>query len=467
MPNLLSSTGLQTATKSELVTKFTNAMKAIYGNDIILDQDSPDGQMMMIFIQATLDNLDLLREIYNSLDPDKAFGVTLDSRVAFNGIQRQPGTYSRTNITIVTSQALNLYGKDQSVEPVYTASDNAGNEWELLVSQNVPAGGTYVYAFQSKVDGAVLTTPNTITIPVTIVLGVTSVNNPTPQSVIGVNEETDMELRIRRQRSVSIASQGYMSSLIAALENVEGVTDVFVYENNTSSTDVDGVPGHSIWVIVSGNYDDALVADAIYKKRNAGCGMFGAKSYTIQQLDGSPFIANWDDVTPDDLFIKFTLTSLDSSTPVDYERIIAELPTLFVPKVYGTVNVNTLATVIQSIDENALVTNAGFCETLGGTYAPTLTPSAKNIRYAITDDKIIMLPILVKPSSSIVAVSSTTDFSAYGGYGAYTFSLQVNNSGATINATTGVYNAGSTPGVDTVRVTDSNGNYTDVLMTVV
>ena len=133
-----------------------------------------------------------------------------------------------TNVTVTVSQALNLYGLDQTAQPVYTVADNAGNQWQLQTTQHLSTPGTYVFSFQAANPGAVLTTINTITVPVTIVLGVTSINNPTTYTTLGINEETDAALKIRRQKSVSLASQGYLAGLLAALENINGVTSAFV-----------------------------------------------------------------------------------------------------------------------------------------------------------------------------------------------------------------------------------------------
>ena len=191
MPNSITATGLTTATETELVANFTAAMQQIYGSDINLASSTPDGQMMNIFIQAVLDLQDLLTTIYNMFDPDQAIGVILDQRCAINGIQRQAGTYTITNLTVVTNQSVNLYGLDQSVETVFTYADNAGNQWQLQTTQLGVTAGTNIYAFQAASPGAVLTVPNTITVPVTIVLGVVSVNNPTTYTTLGINEETD------------------------------------------------------------------------------------------------------------------------------------------------------------------------------------------------------------------------------------------------------------------------------------
>jgi len=360
MPNILDENGLTTKTEAELLSYFTQKYQEIYGTDINLESNTPDGQMMRIFIQTILDIQDLLTQVYNSFDPDTAIGTVLDQRVAINGIQRQGGTYTITNITIVNTTSINLYGLDQEDEDVYTVADNEGNRWFLMETQLGITAGSHVYAFRAEFPGQVFTIPNTITVQDTIVLGVSSVNNPTTYTTLGENEETDAALRLRRQRSVSLASQGYLPGLLAALENIPGVTSAFVYENNTDSTDINGVPSHSIWVIVAGSGADEDIAEAIYKKRNGGCGMYGSVTYNIVQIDGTPFTVRWDIVQSRTLFIKFTATSIDGVIPPAVGPIRTGLDEDFLPGVNDSVNINELSTLVQDIDPNTLVTNAGF-----------------------------------------------------------------------------------------------------------
>ncbi len=467
MPNILGPEGLQTMSMQELVDYFTSQYQQIYGPDINLASDSPDGQMMMIFIQSILDLEDLITQVYNQFDPDNAIGKVLDQRVAINGIQRQAGTHTVTNITVVTSQALNLYGTDQNAQEIYTIQDNAGNKWNLIETTVIPSSGTYILAFQAEIPGAVLSVPNTITTPVTVVLGVTSVNNPTTYTTLGLNEESDYDLKIRRQRSVALSSQGYLQGLIAALENIPGMVSVFVYENDTGSTDGDGIPSHSIWVIVSGTASAAAIANAIYTKRNAGCGMKGDETFTIVQADGTNFVIRWDNVEAESLFIKFNATSLDGVNPPNVAAIREGLVTNFVPGVAEQVNINDLATQVQNIDNNTLVTSSGFSTTLGGSYTNTLTPSAKNKQFAVTEANIIILPILILPDEPTVESEDTAQFTAYGGYGTYTWTVQTDSSGGASIDSDGLYTAGSGTGVDVIRATDGDGNFTNMNVTVV
>lgn len=463
MPNVLDANGLQLATQAELITYFSNAYRSIYGNDINLDTNSPDGQMMMIYIQALLDVEDLLMQIYNGMDPDNAVGNVLDQRCSINGIQRQAGTHTVTNVTLVTTQSVTLFGLDQVVNDPYVVADNQGNHWVLLVTVVLSMPGTYVLAFEAENPGAVLSVPNTITVPFTVILGVQSINNPTTFTTLGLNEESDFDFKIRRQKSVSLSSQGYLAGLLAALKNLSGVTAAFVYENVTGSTDADGIPGHSIWVIVSGTATPTAIANAIYTKRNAGAGMKGSQTFNVAQADGSVFVVRWDDVTPESLFIKFTATSLDGVNPPNIAAILATLPTTFAPGVFQQVNINELSTLVQAIDANTLVTSAGFSTSSGGSYTSTLTPSSKDKQFAISTADIIVLPIILNPVTNTVVHGGTIQFSELGGFGTPTYSIHTNNSGGSINSSTGLYTAGGThPVTDVVRVTDALSNTTDV-----
>lgn len=315
MPNQITAAGLETKTTDEIVTGLDASFRTIYGADINLASNTPDGQIIGIFAQEVSDVLDLVTQVYAMFDPDQAIGVTLDFRCAINGIKRKPATFSTTDISIVTTSSCNLIGLDGKPAPdgtEFIVQDNGGTKWILLNSYSISGATTTILVFQAVDAGAILTAANTITIPVSVVLGVASVNNPAAQLTTGQNEEQDGALRLRRQKSVALSSSGFYDALLAALLNIPDVTSAAIYENTTGSTDGDGIPGHSIWVIVAGG-TDADIAQAIYAKRNAGCGMYGSISYTITRLNGAPFVISWDVVSSEELYMKFKLDALSGN----------------------------------------------------------------------------------------------------------------------------------------------------------
>jgi len=75
--------------------------------------------------------------------------------------------------------------------------------------------------------------------------------------------------------------------------------------------------------------------------------------------------------------------------------------------------------------------------------------------------------LVISPATIILNVGGAQTFSASGGTSSYTYSIVTNNSGGSINPSTGAYVAGTRGGVtDTVQVTDSSGNTSTATVTV-
>lgn len=314
--------GLQVATSAELLELLVVAFQYIYGTDANLDQSSPDGQCLNIFAQGGTDIRELLMQIYNSFDPDNCSGRVLDSRCAINNIFRKGGTFTTVPIDVTVDRTVTLEGLDENYNDPnatgYTIQDGAGNQFILVSTQTLQSGTTRIL-FRAKEIGAVQTTLNTITTPVTVVLGVVSVNNPV-DATEGVNEETDYQLKIRRRQSVSIGSSGYLNGLLATVLQLDGVTDAALYENFTGETDANGTPAHCMWLVVEGGSDDEI-ADAIYRKKSYGCNMRGDITYTITTVSHQQFIARWDEPTIQNLYIKFNIVPTSSTVQFDLDAI--------------------------------------------------------------------------------------------------------------------------------------------------
>jgi len=322
MSDVFNDDGLQVATRTELLEALKQAFQSIYGADVNLDQSSPDGQLLNIFAQGGADVRELLVQLYNSFDPDNCSGKVLDSRCAINNIFRKGGTFTTVAIDITTNRTVTLQGLDDKYNDVnatgYTIQDRAGNQFILISTQTLQAGTTRVL-FRSKEIGAIQTTLNTITIPVTIVLGVVSVNNPV-DATEGENEESDYDLKVRRRQSVSIGSSGYLNGLLATVLQLDGVTDAALYENYTGEVDVNGTPAHCMWLVVEGG-SDSEIADAIYRKKSYGCNMRGNITYTITTVSAQQFIAKWDEPTEQELYIKFNIVPQNPSVQFDKNAI--------------------------------------------------------------------------------------------------------------------------------------------------
>lgn len=313
MPDTFDSTGLIVKTLTEIREELEDDYKEIYGDDINLDQNSPDGQVVNIQAQEGVDLREVLAAINEGFDPDQAEGRVLDQRVALNNITRNGGTFTLVPVEITVDKALNLVGLDgesdelnPAISNLYTVKDDAGNEFFLLTSQTIVGAGTDSYSFRAKDIGDVQIQVNTITTPVTIISGVTDINNTAGASSQGVDEESDADLKVRRRSSTAISAVGYLDGIEAAIKDLDNVTTGIVLENNTDATDGDGIPPHSIWAIVEGG-DNTEIGTVIYAKKSSGSGMKGDVEVDITRPNGTIFVSKFDRPIDADLYIRFNI----------------------------------------------------------------------------------------------------------------------------------------------------------------
>ena len=389
--NYIDATGLHLQSLTDIITELETGFKTIYGSSINLNANSPDGQMINLFGQAKIDILDLVSQVYGSFSPTSAIGVVLDQRCAINGVIRAGATHTITNIVVKTDRVLSLVGLSSGSVTPFTVSDALGTLFYLIDSATL-INGNNTLAFTAANAGAVYTTINTITNIVTITLGVTEVNNPNSVTTQGVDEEIDAALRLRRSKSVALPSTGYIDGLTGALLAIPDVLDAIVVDNPTGTVDGYGIPAHSIWPIVDGG-DHDVIADVIYKKRNAGCGMYGAVTVQVEQINGINFPVKFSNPVYEDLYITMVLTSLTSAHTINPAQITYIKQALFDGlkyKIGETADFTALSVLLKSIDPLAVINSGGVCATVGGTYVSLLHPTSINYRFIMSTANMII-----------------------------------------------------------------------------
>lgn len=373
MPDSFDANGLQVKTAAEITSDLTVAMQNIYGADINVEQNSPDGQFIGIMTQMCVDIRELIVQINAGFDPDQAVGAILDQRVAFNDIQREGGTYTIQPVDIVTNRTVELDGLDGNFNnplgTAYTVQDDNANEFILIDSVTLLAGTTTV-SFRAQQIGAVNVPIDTIINPVTIITGVISVNNSSAAITVGEQEETDPQLRTRRQRSVALASNGYLNGLLGTVLNLPGVTEAALYENVSDNVDANGIPAHGIWLIVDGGADSDI-ANAIYTKKSYGANMKGAVTEPIITASGGTFVAAFDRSVAENLYIAFTIKTTVANYDFDLDAIKAYIA-------------NALAYSVGQAAETSAITTvaiAAIASQGGGGVPVLMTVSTDGITY--------------------------------------------------------------------------------------
>lgn len=390
MSNQITAAGIEIETYAEIVSNIVNGtadtpgMIQIYGSDINVASNSPDGQMINIYALSKTDMLNLCVAIYDSMDPDQAVGVALDRIAQIAGLYRKAGVYTEVDVNVVVSTGLNLNGLDTSTP--YTIQDSNGNQFNLITSASLTSG-TNSLAFRAASIGFIQVLANSLTTPVTIVAGVTSVNNPSTPYQVGSNQETDANFRLRRQASTAFPSQGPLNALYAGLNSLSGVAQAVVYENTTNAVDSDGIPAHGIWVVTDGGTAEQI-GETIYAYRNLGVPMKGSETYVVTQVDGSTITMSYDTVVDQDLWLQATLVSI-SGASIDTDAIKEGLVANYLFGINEPADISTLTQQIRAINPDVVCSGLGVSDD-DITYVDLLSPTTKQNKFVLDTARITL-----------------------------------------------------------------------------
>lgn len=270
--------GIAAPSYAEILEYLQGQARRIFGSDINLDADTQDGQLVAIVAAAISDVNAQAIATYNAFNPNTAQGVALDGAVKTNGLRRRDATNSQVDLRII--------GQTGTVITGGVAIDTFENRWLLPASVVIPALGQITVTATAEEAGDIAAPAGSITTIGTPTLGWQSVTNPSA-ATIGVPVETDVELRARQARSTAIASVSLWEGIIGALLDLPGVTRVSGVKNDTDTPTQDGIPGHSIAMIVEGG-DAQTIAETIFLKKGEGVGTFGDVSITYLDAYGFP-----------------------------------------------------------------------------------------------------------------------------------------------------------------------------------
>jgi uncharacterized phage protein gp47/JayE len=288
--------------------------------------------------QVTADNVNttfLLTENI-SLTNEACYDITLNITLALNAfeyfiyINNQKFSYIKQagdtiaiiinnlvtaiNLELQNVQAINLNNQ------LFIKSTNIELTMEIYISQYIFIEKlSSIGEFIANDSGYISLAINSLINIQTPVAGwISVINETTPE--IGRNIETDEELRIRRELSISLIGSGTIDAIRARLLNLTGVTSVFVLENATDSI-VDLLPPHSFECLVSGGNNDEI-AKTIWNAKGAGIETFG--NITVQIIDSEGNIQNVKFSRPIPLYIYADISIQKDANlfPIDGDNII-------------------------------------------------------------------------------------------------------------------------------------------------
>lgn len=326
-------------TAAEIRVDIEADWREVFGVNVDVAADSPDGQLIAIMTDQLAELWELGQAVYSAQDPDKAGGQAQDAVCAITGTQRRSASKAEVTLTmsgtpgtaLPTGQQASIEETGARFETLFDTEITLCNSWiaatpYVLNDRVTNASRTYtcITAGTSAGSGGPTTTSADITDntahwrycgegtgqadvgATALETGATSgisgsilvIETPVSgwQSVINLEDaepgsavESDDVLRARREGELAAAGAGTIPAITADVLNLTGVTSCLTFKNDGPTTDGDGRPPHSVEVVVEGGDDDEIAASIF---RNVSCGIrpYGTTVVVVTDENGQ----NWD-----------------------------------------------------------------------------------------------------------------------------------------------------------------------------
>lgn len=298
-------TGITIQTLSEILDEREANLQTFLGTDFTISGDNAIANLQLADADREFDLQELLLYFAMQLDPDQAEGIWLDFICALNNIKRYSPEKTLIPLTItgtpnVSKNAGTIIVVDEDTDEYFTNVD----------AFIVGSGGTVNVSFQATSFGDISASSGHTYSLKTASSGISSVAwNTSGTYSIGRYAETDTELRSRREYTIELSATSTLASIKANVSEVEGVSYLNVYENDTSST-VDTIPSKAFEVVVLGGANTDI-ATAILEKKPVGIQAYGTTTETITDENDNSFNIGF--TRPTETPVKLRITAKVSS----------------------------------------------------------------------------------------------------------------------------------------------------------
>ena len=276
--------------------------------------DSIINQLVGIFSGALSECWGAAYDAFIQFDPLYNTGAGQSATVQLNGLTRKEGKATVVSITCTGSNGTTI--------PEGSLIGNFDGTVLFVTDSvmNIGALGTVTGTASCIDKGPVTVDNNSLNFIKSPVVGWATVTNTATLS-IGMDEESDAELRLRQQVSTEATSYRQVEAIYSAIVALEGVKYARVYVNATDTTDARGIPAKEIGPVVVGGDDDEI-AKAIFLRAPISVQGYGSTSVTLFDNQGFPYVISFSRPTDIPVYVRMTCTKTSEALPTTYDSEI-------------------------------------------------------------------------------------------------------------------------------------------------
>lgn len=285
-PIQITPTGVVVPSAVDIRTGILADTNAAFGGDLdIVTPSTPQAYLADNLTDNLMDSNAAIANLIAMVDPATSEGRFQDGigRIYF---------FDRKGATSSVVQAL-CTGQPGIVMPAgQLAQDADGNLWISDNPATFDGLGQATIQFSCQAKGPIELGIGALTKIAQLFPGWDAITNLAP-AIVGSNVESRGAFETRRQESIAKNGRGTVPAIRAEVWGVDGVLDVFAYDNFTNAAILYGatnysIKPHSIYVAVVGGANDDI-AQAIWRKKDGGCDLNGNTSVVVQDTDGYSF----------------------------------------------------------------------------------------------------------------------------------------------------------------------------------
>ena len=330
---VFTATGLQINSEQSILTgmlqDYVQAFAAS-GKSLTTELTTPQGQLATSQSYQVADFQAALAYLISQVDPSTAQGAFQDALGRIYYLVRQAATYATVAATVFGTPSATLAAGAQAISSVDQSI------WLTTTAVTYNALSQAPVTFQAAVAGSGPTAaPGSLSI-YQQVPNWTGISN-TAASEAGTPVESRQNFESRRADSVQIGGLGQAANVRAAIANVPGVLDVYVYNNGSNSAITYGttaypIPAHSVAINVTApTVSSATIAAAINSKLDCGCGFSSQETITVNVQDTVNYVAPYPtypvsfmfNQTPTQLYMSVNVANL-STLPSNYVTLVRQ-----------------------------------------------------------------------------------------------------------------------------------------------
>lgn len=290
----------------DLVVQLSTVADPQTGETLTPDLDNADDPIIQV-TNAFADLLGLaweqLQLVNGQYDPLLSLGVGLSGLVQLNGLRRKPGGPSTVVLLLMGTPGLAV----PEGKRVATAD---GKVVFTLPQFSFDENGQTAVIGTCTQDGPSVALAELVVKILTPVYGWVSVINMA-DAILGTEEETDEELRARRQASTEKTGRSTIEDIFGNISDLEGVTFCRLYQNITLEEDARGIPAKTVAPVIVGGVD-AVIAETLFNQIGLGVDTFGTTTVTIEDDQGIEYDMKFSRPGSKEVYVKCTYTVINS-----------------------------------------------------------------------------------------------------------------------------------------------------------